>query len=130
MKLRLEIERHNEALPGIGDLSIVWQLLRRMRSFTRLPPYGAPYRSSNDGDRYRRRREEVRCLRTTYGVSLPRPLCRRFEQIGVFPREHANRVRFTHATRDIARTVSRGRVQPHRGHSQRGKKNKAGVIIE
>lgn len=37
MKPRFEIERHNEALPGIVELSIVWQLLQRIRPFIRFP---------------------------------------------------------------------------------------------
>lgn len=35
----LEIERHNEALPGIVGLSIVWQLLQRIHSFIRFSPF-------------------------------------------------------------------------------------------
>lgn len=50
------------SVTGIGDLSIVWQLLRRMRSFTRPLLFPFPV------DR-RHGREEKCCLRTTNHVT-------------------------------------------------------------
>ena len=53
---------------GIGDLSIVWQLLRRMRSFTRPLLFPFPV------DR-RHGREEKCCLRTTNHVTSRVSVC-------------------------------------------------------
>lgn len=70
-----EIERHNEALPGIVELSIVWQLLQRIRSFIRFPRVSRPLarpkrgsRSSTDGSFIR----SPNCGRRIYEVHIPR----------------------------------------------------------
>lgn len=56
------------SVTGIGDLSIVWQLLRRMRSFTRPLLFPFPV------DR-RHGREEKCCLRTTNHVTSRVSVC-------------------------------------------------------
>lgn len=44
----LGIERHNGALPGIVELSIVWQLLQRIRSFIRFPRFSTSSRDRSE----------------------------------------------------------------------------------